>query len=57
MIIQITPKDGEMLSQLQVGDVLIFGKVKHAQILTESQGKQIPVYTMDELLEKVRGKE
>lgn len=57
MIIQIPPKDGEMLSQLQVGDVLIFGKVKHAQILTESQGKQIPVYTMDELLEKVRGKE
>lgn len=57
MLIQITPKDGETLSRLQVGDVLIFGRVKHAQILTESQGKPIPVYTMDELLAKARENE
>lgn len=54
MIVKITPLDGEELSQIQVGDVLIFGKVKQVQALTNYRGKLIPVYTPEQLTAKFR---
>ena len=54
ILVKITPQDGEMLSQIQVGDVLIFGKVKHVQKMAEFRKMMVPVYTIEEMSEKAR---